>query len=244
MSAVLEAIVLEAEELVKAWTDIEPLAYSVVGDDIICDTRIAETLIDLLGMLGLEPNREKSFYDPTSNFRESCGGDYWKGSFLTTCYWPRKLLTLGREVVRYDRFGSSETQTVDTLISLQHAISQFSLESAEMLGSIITSIWPEVTEDAYGGVRQSVWSCAPRTKLRTVPHVDRSLDTSSFTLVHMTRDERVRAWMDGLPYVREHHSTSRVDRVPLPGVLTNHANKCKLQTNVYMLTDNYLYMNT
>lgn len=242
MSAVLEAIVLEAEELVKAWTDIEPLAYSVVGDDIICDTRIAETLIDLLGMLGLEPNREKSFYDPTSNFRESCGGDYWKGSFLTTCYWPRKLLTLGREVVRYDRFGSSETQTVDTLISLQHAISQFSLESAEMLGSIITSIWPEVTEDAYGGVRQSVWSCAPRTTLRTVPHVDRSLDISSFTLVHMTRDERVRAWMNGLPYVREHHSTSRVDRVPLPGVITNHAKKCKLQTNVYMLTDNYLYM--
>lgn len=50
---------------------------SCVGDDIICPTDIAETLISALKYFGFEPNTRKTFVK--GPFRESCGGDYFRG---------------------------------------------------------------------------------------------------------------------------------------------------------------------
>lgn len=55
----------------------DSILVSVYGDDIIVPTECYDTLLALLALLGLTPNRAKSF--GTGPFRESCGGDYFMG---------------------------------------------------------------------------------------------------------------------------------------------------------------------
>jgi len=50
---------------------------SVFGDDIIVPTRFVERVIQALELVGLEVNRDKSYW--SGPFRESCGGDYFLG---------------------------------------------------------------------------------------------------------------------------------------------------------------------
>jgi hypothetical protein len=49
----------------------------VYGDDIICPSAAAETVIEVLEAFGFKVNRHKSFW--TGLFRESCGREYWAG---------------------------------------------------------------------------------------------------------------------------------------------------------------------
>lgn len=49
----------------------------VYGDDIICPSVAAETVIESLEAFGFRVNRHKSFW--TGLFRESCGKEYWNG---------------------------------------------------------------------------------------------------------------------------------------------------------------------
>nr|URG16464.1 MAG: RNA dependent RNA polymerase [Leviviridae sp.] len=58
----------------KAITGRDLLVY---GDDIIVPSRSAPSLISVLRFLGFSLNTRKSFVD--SHFRESCGGDFFKG---------------------------------------------------------------------------------------------------------------------------------------------------------------------
>ena len=53
----------------------------VFGDDIIVPTRASGVVKRLLGLCGLKVNSDKSF--DTGYFRESCGGDYYKGYDVT-----------------------------------------------------------------------------------------------------------------------------------------------------------------
>lgn len=57
---------------------------SVFGDDIIVPGFIAEDVIEVIESAGLLVNREKSFL--SGHFRESCGGDYFKGVNVTPFY--------------------------------------------------------------------------------------------------------------------------------------------------------------
>lgn len=57
----------------------EKLAVSVFGDDCILPTDKAQIFIDLCEYVGFQVNRDKSFYEPGPGFRESCGGDYYRG---------------------------------------------------------------------------------------------------------------------------------------------------------------------
>lgn len=66
--------------------------FSVYGDDIILETELAGNLVKLLNYLGFGVNEEKSFMNPSSRFRESCGCDYFKGQLVTPFYmreWPK-----------------------------------------------------------------------------------------------------------------------------------------------------------
>lgn len=49
----------------------------VYGDDIIVPTFLAEDVVGALKYLGFTPNEDKTFL--CGDFRESCGGDYFKG---------------------------------------------------------------------------------------------------------------------------------------------------------------------
>lgn len=51
--------------------------YSVYGDDLIYPVRIHPYVLQVFAELGLTINEDKSFVD--SNFRESCGGDFYHG---------------------------------------------------------------------------------------------------------------------------------------------------------------------
>lgn len=50
---------------------------SVYGDDIVVPTEATRCVMSLLSFLGFSPNQRKTFVD--GNFRESCGGDFFRG---------------------------------------------------------------------------------------------------------------------------------------------------------------------
>ena len=60
--------------------------YSVYGDDLIVESELVPQLVQLLGFLGFRVNKEKSYSDPNTRFRESCGCDYYKGELVTPFY--------------------------------------------------------------------------------------------------------------------------------------------------------------
>lgn len=57
--------------------------YSVFGDDIIVPSDCVDDLFYCLELLGFRPNKDKSFYDESVWFRESCGGEYIDGYDVT-----------------------------------------------------------------------------------------------------------------------------------------------------------------
>lgn len=60
--------------------------FAVYGDDIVCPTSAASQVVAMLQFLGFRLNKDKSFYDPSSRFRESCGCDYMNGVLVTPIY--------------------------------------------------------------------------------------------------------------------------------------------------------------
>lgn len=98
--------------------------YAVYGDDIAIGSEYAPDLVRLLRFLGFKVNVEKSYMNPASRFRESCGCDYFEGVLVTPFYlrelpslddraglshavnglvrasWPGPLWTYLREIVR------------------------------------------------------------------------------------------------------------------------------------------------
>jgi len=53
----------------------------VFGDDIIVPVDMVQTVMEGLEAFGLKVNREKSFWN--GKFRESCGGDFYDGEWVT-----------------------------------------------------------------------------------------------------------------------------------------------------------------
>lgn len=68
----------------------------VYGDDIICPTDVAETVIDSLETFGFKVNRNKSFW--TGEYRESCGKEYWNGYDVSIVRVRKALPTSLRDV--------------------------------------------------------------------------------------------------------------------------------------------------
>lgn len=62
---------------------------SVFGDDILIDTRAYSLLSDVLSSLGFIVNHEKSF--ATGPFRESCGADWFKGTWIRPFYVKQRI---------------------------------------------------------------------------------------------------------------------------------------------------------
>jgi hypothetical protein len=57
--------------------------YAVYGDDIVIESELVGSLFKLLSFLGFKVNKEKSYVNPASRFRESCGSDYYNGRLVT-----------------------------------------------------------------------------------------------------------------------------------------------------------------
>ena len=60
--------------------------FSVYGDDLIYPRRIHPYVLRVFGELGIKINEDKTFVD--SFFRESCGGDFYRGVDVRPCLLP------------------------------------------------------------------------------------------------------------------------------------------------------------
>jgi hypothetical protein len=69
---------------------------SVYGDDIICQTRAAVTVIECLRCVGFQTNTKKTFIE--GPFRESCGKHYYEGYDVTPFYIRKPIDSLARVV--------------------------------------------------------------------------------------------------------------------------------------------------
>lgn len=128
-SVIFEAIAMTASEYVSIYYDLplsnvesndpEDRSYirfpRVYGDDIICDTRCYDTVVDFLRKLGFTVNEDKSFSN--GGYRESCGAEWYCGLDTATKYFPRKA------------FDEDSDEYLEGLISLQHRLYEF--ESCE-----------------------------------------------------------------------------------------------------------------
>lgn len=70
--------------------------YSVFGDDIIVPTNVSASVVSALKFFGFTPNEKKTFL--TGPFRESCGGDYYRG-FDVRPHHVRKDVELPSELI-------------------------------------------------------------------------------------------------------------------------------------------------
>lgn len=62
-----------------------PFDLTVFGDDLVCNERLARLIQAWFPFFGFSVNTEKSFMN--GHFRESCGGDYWKGVDVRPFFW-------------------------------------------------------------------------------------------------------------------------------------------------------------
>jgi hypothetical protein len=125
----------------------------VYGDDIICPSVAAETVIECLEAFGFKVNRHKSFW--TGLFRESCGKEYWAGfdvsvtkvrfSFPSSLRDAKEVASavatrnlfykdgLSRVVALYD-------EALTLILKGRFPVVE---ESSPLLGRLDTSAWPD-----------------------------------------------------------------------------------------------------
>jgi len=116
----------------------------VYGDDIIVPVRFANSVASTLELLGYKVNANKSFW--TGKFRESCGGDYYDGQWIT----PIRV----RRVLPQQRQHSDEIVSTTALRNQLYKAGYWRsvryLDSLleEILGGVFPAI--EDTSDAVG----------------------------------------------------------------------------------------------
>lgn len=83
----------------------------VYGDDVIMPSNRAPLFIEVLQDLGMEVNLKKTFF--TGDFRESCGGHYFRGNDVTPPYFREAICDLPSYIRSYNKlvtaFGRCET---------------------------------------------------------------------------------------------------------------------------------------
>lgn len=130
----------------------ELLPPRTFGDDLIVDSRVYNTVVDVLSNLGFTVNVEKSFAGD-SNYRESCGVEYLHGYPLDTVKWPRTLLTMN------DKDCSPET--LASMCSLQHKIFDLSWYAQKFLTFWVQDKCPRMTSSTPYTDCADLWSEEP-----------------------------------------------------------------------------------
>lgn len=121
-------------ELINEYRD----SVRVYGDDIIVPVHFAESVASTLHLLGYKVNANKSFW--TGKFRESCGGDYYDGQWIT----PIRV----RRVLPQQRQQSDE---VVSTVSLRNQLYKAGYWKTvrlldNLLEEILGGVYPAVSE--------------------------------------------------------------------------------------------------
>lgn len=148
------AIVLLAYELctnqdfehMDEWIEDEIAVY---GDDIICPTNLAPTVCDLLEAFGFEVNWTKSFIGQ-EYFRESCGGEFYKGVSVSSLYWPRKEIQI-------------DIEHLPLLVALQHKF-YFLPRCNSRICKVLRKLFPNFTESYPDSPYDDIWTPYPEIK--------------------------------------------------------------------------------
>lgn len=175
------SLALACGEIVGTYTGIDYLLPAVYGDDIIIDTRLFETMLDLLRILRFIPNDEKSF--GTGGYRESCGVEYYYGYDVSTIYWPRSVMYDPRTTV----------QSLESLTALQRRTFQW-WPISKFLTDVAMKVYPNMTSSVPGSESSDLWADAPWYITRRAP-----MDEKAIPLIGKTIDPE---WT-----VREAHLT-------------------------------------
>jgi len=136
----------------------------VYGDDIIIPTESAKGVMAALSFFGLTVNEEKSFIDGW--FRESCGGDYFKGEDVRPHYLkespsePQQLVSLANGV---RRLGLNQPQA----LYRHRALRRFWLGIVDALPSAIRHCTgPEGLGDIVLHTDEHLWRPRWRSAIR------------------------------------------------------------------------------
>lgn len=98
--------------------------FSVYGDDVMIDIRVAETFIDICKAFGMTLNLNKSHWEKDDPYREACGREYWNGVDVTSMYWPRKALDPNNSLESYNWFTQEDQSYWASIVSLNnHCVS-------------------------------------------------------------------------------------------------------------------------
>lgn len=135
----------------------------VYGDDIIVPVDMAPLVIDRLESFGLRVNRSKSFLN--GKFRESCGGDFYNGEWVT----PIRV----REIIPESR---RQAGAVASTVALRNHLYVGGYErSYQYLDKILEKILPVYPDIPLGHDALGKWTYAPVYGTRVHPHLHKPL---------------------------------------------------------------------
>lgn len=176
----------------------EVLEPHVYGDDILVDNKTYTLTIDMLEVLGMLPNVDKS-YGPESAYREACGAEGVFGRHTDSRYFPRTSLD----------WGNGLADTLAALTSLQHRL--FACKKAEAyLTALVRSIYPDMTSHQVGTECADLWSSVPQFFVRCAPYKGTNDDVAA--IKKMAGSKRLYTWaqatseLTNTAYLREGHA--------------------------------------
>lgn len=148
----------------------------VYGDDIIVPTDLVNSVIGNLEAAGLKVNHDKSFW--TGKFRESCGGDYFNGRWVTPIRVKKVFPTSRKHVAEIVSTSALRNQ-------LFEAGYERSVEYLDGLLKDVLFRYPEVprTSSAIGR-----WTHSPIQAERVHPHLQKPLIKAPVVVDRFPRD--------------------------------------------------------
>lgn len=150
------AIALTVSEIASALTGERYELPTVYGDDIVVDSRLFESVMDVLSILRFIPNMSKSF--GTGGYRESCGVEYYYGYDVSTNYWPRSVVS----------DPIADYQSLESLCMLQHHMFKYWRVNT-FLTDVITTRYPKMTSSPAGSECSDIWADSPWYAKRSCP---------------------------------------------------------------------------
>lgn len=209
-SAMGNGYTFELETLVfysLALTVAEVLNYDintlkVYGDDIIVDTAIAKQLVTALRFFGFIPNTRKTFIDGTP-FRESCGGDYYRGFNVRGYY----LENLPQEPIDYLKLANGIRRMAGPDLLTFNDLYRYKRSWLRVVSRLPKRVkrcrGPEHLGDICLHDEKSRWTIKYRNGIKCIYTLQPSFDdssTTSYDRKFWTRDSIVAAATLGLLY--------------------------------------------
>lgn len=147
---------------------------SCYGDDLIVHSSVHETLEYFLSNLGFILNKDKSY--AAGEYRESCGAEYINGVDVSSLYFPRfpieGKLTKGISIdtkYRVDSYRDELSDSLTSLVSLQHRLAPVSYEAAYFLHVICSEAFPKMTSSTFGTISPDCWDYDDTFEIRYAP---------------------------------------------------------------------------